>query len=327
MGQKYEDTTSGDIYTCTAITPGESGASPHYLWVPGRLGTLAEIRTAYSNTSRRIVGINLLHNAYWAAKECIINQRGQEAYNTNGYCIDRWILWDANTSLEVVDQGLVTHSGGSIRQTPLVQKLEVNCLIPGIYNLSIFATKNVGFPNYFVEGIGDIPGHINADSGLVTFTFEVPDAVKDKTHWVSFEAQDDSLIKAAKLELGPTQTLAHKDAAGNWVLNDRPDPTLELVKCQRYFREFCEYGLCEAKSNSEVEIDIITPLDMRVRPTLIPTYAAAFTPNGWDTTDPQNIQVSGGNDRVTTVLAKGLSGQSKEAFGFGLVKGYWDADL
>lgn len=273
------------------------------------------------------MGINLLHNAYWAAKECIINQRGQEAYNTNGYCIDRWILWDANTSLEVVDQGLVTHSGGSIRQTPLVQKLEVNCLIPGIYNLSIFATKNVGFPNYFVEGIGDIPGHINADSGLVTFTFEVPDAVKDKTHWVSFEAQDDSLIKAAKLELGPTQTLAHKDAAGNWVLNDRPDPTLELVKCQRYFREFCEYGLCEAKSNSEVEIDIITPLDMRVRPTLIPTYAAAFTPNGWDTTDPQNIQVSGGNDRVTTVLAKGLSGQSKEAFGFGLVKGYWDADL
>ena len=47
------------------------------------------------------MGINLLHNAYWAAKECIINQRGQEAYNTNGYCIDRWILWDANTTLEI----------------------------------------------------------------------------------------------------------------------------------------------------------------------------------------------------------------------------------
>lgn len=106
VGQKYEDTTSGDIYTCTAITPGESGASPHYLWVPGRLGTLAEIRTAYSNTSRRIMGINLLHNAYWAAKECIINQRGQEAYNTNGYCIDRWILWDANTTLEITGNGL-----------------------------------------------------------------------------------------------------------------------------------------------------------------------------------------------------------------------------
>ena len=134
-------------------------------------------------------------------------------------------------------------------------------------------------------------------------------------------------ILALKNEPGPISTLCRKDAAGNWVLNDRPDPTLELVKCQRYFREFCEYGLCEAKSNSEVEIDIITPLDMRVRPTLIPTYAAAFTLNGWDTTDPQNIQVSGGNDRVTTVLAKGLSGQSKEAFGFGLVKGYWDADL
>lgn len=106
VGQKYEDTTSGDIYTCTAITPGESGASPHYLWVPGRLGTLAEIRTAYSNTRERLVGINLLHNSYWAAKEYIINQRGQleyvgEQFNVVTYCIDRWFLSQASNQAKV----------------------------------------------------------------------------------------------------------------------------------------------------------------------------------------------------------------------------------
>ena len=42
-------------------------------------------------------------------------------------------------------------------------------------------------------------------------------------------------VQAAKLELGSQQTLAHQDAAGNWVLNDPPpDKTLELAKCQRY---------------------------------------------------------------------------------------------
>lgn len=44
------------------------------------------------------------------------------------------------------------------------------------------------------------------------------------------------MVKAVKLELGSTQTLAHQDADGNWVLNDPPpDPALELLKCRRYF--------------------------------------------------------------------------------------------
>ena len=41
-------------------------------------------------------------------------------------------------------------------------------------------------------------------------------------------------IKAAKLELGPVQTLAHKEG-DTWVLNDPPpNKALELAKCQRY---------------------------------------------------------------------------------------------
>lgn len=39
-------------------------------------------------------------------------------------------------------------------------------------------------------------------------------------------------IKAAKLELGSVQTLAHQDENGKWVLNDPPpDKALELLKC------------------------------------------------------------------------------------------------
>lgn len=49
----------------------------------------------------------------------------------------------------------------------------------------------------------------------------------------------DLTAKAAKLELGEHQTLAHQDASGTWVLNDPPpNKALELMKCQRYFQTF-----------------------------------------------------------------------------------------
>lgn len=46
-------------------------------------------------------------------------------------------------------------------------------------------------------------------------------------------------LVAMKLELGSTQTLAHQDADGNWVLNDPPpNRALVLAKCQRYYQLF-----------------------------------------------------------------------------------------
>lgn len=46
-------------------------------------------------------------------------------------------------------------------------------------------------------------------------------------------------VIAAKVELGDKQTLARKDADGNWVLNDPPpNKALELAKCQRYQIQF-----------------------------------------------------------------------------------------
>ena len=41
-------------------------------------------------------------------------------------------------------------------------------------------------------------------------------------------------FKAAKLEFGPTQTLAYQDEEGNWQLFETPDYGEELAKCQRY---------------------------------------------------------------------------------------------
>ena len=67
---------------------------------------------------------------------------------------------------------------------------------------------------------------------------------------------------AAKLELGPVQTLAHQDASGNWVLNDPPpDKALELLKCQRYYQVFSREDLRPDKA-----VDFRPP--MRIDPAL-----------------------------------------------------------
>ena len=51
-------------------------------------------------------------------------------------------------------------------------------------------------------------------------------------------------LKAIKLELGRSQTLAHQDEDGTWVLNDPPpDKALELAKCQRYYQIFTDKAL------------------------------------------------------------------------------------
>ena len=45
-------------------------------------------------------------------------------------------------------------------------------------------------------------------------------------------------VIAAKLELGDTQTLAHQDENGNWVLNEVPNYQEQLTRCQRYYQIF-----------------------------------------------------------------------------------------
>lgn len=73
---------------------------------------------------------------------------------------------------------------------------------------------------------------------LVTTTFTVP--LSFKGHSIEALFYQDTLkngqeleLYACKLELGPTQTLAHKEG-DVWVLNEIPNYIDELAKCQRY---------------------------------------------------------------------------------------------
>lgn len=183
-------------------------------------------------------GRNLLDNSWWVRKEAIVNQRGQTVYTTNGYWIDRYILWYTGATAKIEDGGLLI-SAPSLEATANSHKFDVGRILPGTYTLSAlyqYDTLCSGRRlNFFIPSYGDVLNHPDVQDRLVTATFTVPNQVMGDISWVAIYGGGKGLLQAAKLELGPTQTLAHKDANGNWVLNDPPpDYGLELLKCQRY---------------------------------------------------------------------------------------------
>lgn len=78
-------------------------------------------------------------------------------------------------------------------------------------------------------------------------------------------------VKALKAELGPVQTLAHKED-DTWVLNDPPpNKALELAKCQRYQQAFTQgqiIGLIYQGNDNETKLFMPLPTPIRVPPTL-----------------------------------------------------------
>ena len=83
---------------------------------------------------------------------------------------------------------------------------------------------------------------------------------------------DNVKIKAAKLELGDTQTLAHKEN-GVWVLNEIPDFGEQLARCQRYLfsargttNYVCVGSGYISVDGTEAIIVVPTPVSLRATP-------------------------------------------------------------
>ena len=105
---------------------------------------------------------------------------------------------------------------------------------------------------------------------------------------------------AAKLELGSSQSLAHQDEDGSWVLNDIPDYGTELAKCQRYQVVIPTLDISGCTNNTTtLYANIPTPVPMRAIPSIenngvfaargnstaqtnltASTYSKSFTPQG-----------------------------------------------
>ena len=174
---------------------------------------------------------NLLDNWYFINP---VNQKGQTEYTDAGkYSIDRWWL-QYDTSLSIVDGGI------KISDKWDVQQYFENTLPNATYTLSLLYKDRTGSdPLRLLAGNrtdGDIAQtESKAVSGLLSITFST--GTMNKVNFGFTGSTDNSaIIIAIKLELGDTQTLAHQDSSGNWILNEIPDFGEQLRRCQRFFQ-------------------------------------------------------------------------------------------
>lgn len=235
--------------------PGPAGKSAYQYAVEGGFsGTEEEFRA--------VVGIrnndNLLDNWYLADP---INQRGRTEYGS-GYAIDRW-----SSAKTIISDGYVSFQDNFIqsfewdRFKPLLGKIVTLSYLNKDAKLT---TATGAIPNSFesneLQGLyfGPFAMYVFPGGSAQVFRLDTSDT-----------------IIAAKLELGPVQTLAHKDASGNWVLNDPPpDPALELAKCQRYQfvinpqQLYAKFGIAVSHDIDMVFADVALPVPLRALPAI-----------------------------------------------------------
>lgn len=214
---------------------------------------ISQINTGFSYVSNP----NLLDNWYFANP---INQRGL-SYVENSYALDRWkgtYGVDTNGTMGFNASGFAIQGlEDSVKKVLNGMTLTASILYVGgsLYTGTAVYTKT-GASHNFIDN-GSIQFNNQADGNILLY------------------AQSANQIIAAKLELGPTQTLAHQDAAGNWVLNEVPDYGEQLSRCQRYALKigdavrYCSLGNGVARDDQFVSITIPTPVTMRTVPGLI----------------------------------------------------------
>lgn len=259
----------GGVKTVNNVTPDESG-----------------------NIALVITNPNILDNAYFASP---VNQRKGTSYVGATNTIDRWFTNSEACLLTIVD-GAVNMSNNTDSVSTAVQSLSQKVdnferLVGKTLTFSTLA-KGQDFKLVIRSGsvvIAEQGNYVSADNySIFTLTFDVPNGItNDFTCVIQGKNKGWFEVVAAKLEVGNSQTLARQEN-GVWVLNEVPNYTEELFKCQRYFinlnpagTNFTCYGTGVATSETQAAIMIDLPAPMRTVPTIISSGKLRFfQPNG-----------------------------------------------
>lgn len=213
------------------------------------------------NGNGNYVNPNVLDNWYFATP---VNQRAQTTYNAMGYGIDRWINVASAATVTLVEGGITIANAGT-SQSGLTQ---------------FFEGRNIAADQTYTASL------LTADNEIVTVTTPFNVTKTTITTWGGLgiyapnngtapyvtiyvdAGQTTPVIRAAKLELGERQTLAHKDASGNWVLNEVPNYNEQLSRCQRYLAAYNNYDIF-LRMYDGTDAIIHLPRPLRAKPAIV----------------------------------------------------------
>lgn len=258
--------------TCVMDSNGVSG-TVYFYGSPPEVNGLYRIFVPSNDMSRSFIIVppkftvnpNLLDNWYFGNP---VNQRGLTEYSSGGYTVDRWIqAFDGTMTSTLTDDGIKITAGNDGTYKNFEQVLP-DIPTNSTFTLS-FLVDNYAFVNQIYIGLGHSKFDIEIEDNLISLTFKTGSSISGrKSVGIQVKVGKTAIIKAAKLELGSQQTLAHLEN-GNWVLNEIPDFGEQLRKCQRYFFKILGthlYGWTYSTTVANFLIPL--PVTMRAFPTL-----------------------------------------------------------
>ena len=184
---------------------------------------ISEALTKIPTTSGGGVNPNLLDNWYFGRP---VNQRGLTEYTAAGYTIDRWKL-DVGGAVTLEDGCICLKKSGTYWGEYFADFDQfIGMTLTGSVLLSDGTLRTGSF--VYNGSVNQAQTFFSSELG-----FYIQKLSNSQTQCEINSLVDNVKIKAAKLELGDTQTLAHKEN-GVWVLNEIPDFGEQLRRCQYY---------------------------------------------------------------------------------------------
>lgn len=181
-----------------------------------------------------VIRPNLLDNWYFMSGDYYglpINSRNKSTYNippaARTYTLDRWFVFDrgGDGTFEIYSNGIKLNRSGSTVE--FGQFLE-----PALIGETVTISVLVENTRRLISGTGVVANNaVLIDDPYLTASFtRESTAVNTMTVLHLTFKSSSSLVIAAKLEIGDSQTLAHQEN-GTWILNELPNYEEQLTRC------------------------------------------------------------------------------------------------
>ena len=250
-----------------------------------------------------------------------INQQGQTSYTTESswkYTIDRWKIY--NGTLNVQDSYIQFTASNMEGYKRIIQMSEGALKAGQSYTLSMLAKAATAIGDIWMrpctKAYGVIPGvsaNVNVSEGteytIISKVFTPSEDVDGYgVEILCGNTTNDQLainILACKLEIGERQTLAHEEN-GSWVLNEIPNYTEQLLRCQRYQLPISlNQGRALVVGTGSIAFMVPTPVTLRANPAITGEALSVRNPQGGATVTGFTFSTFlSGNNSVGITAAK-----------------------
>lgn len=215
----------------------------------------------FTNTYVKLRDVKFPTQYYYAAVSAAV-----PGYCTVGYTVDRWKL-DIGETVTLEDGCICLKKSGTYWGEYFDDFDQfIGMTLTGSVLLSDGTLRTGSF--VYNGSVNQAQTFFSSELGF--YVMKLSDS---KTQCEINSLVDNVKIKAAKLELGDTQTLAHQDSSGNWILNEIPDFGEQLRRCQRYLfsargttNYVCAGSGYISVDGTEATIVVPTPISLRATP-------------------------------------------------------------